>query len=109
MKEFKHEVPDYVSKGLDTLGQMIAELKKVPNPCENNSAVFENKTFSMRAFYWGEDESIGVLPNFKYKDFEVSWYKYLGRSMTQSREMNPEDFSKILVDCINSLGEEHES
>ena len=99
----KHGVPDYVVVGLNVLGQVIKLFSLGENPCENNSSEFSNSTFSMRAFYWGDDSKTVQIPNFKYKDFEVSWYKYLGRGMEQSREISEEEFRTIFKECLNSL------
>lgn len=41
-------------------------------------------------------------PNFKYKNIEISWYKYLGRGM-DIPEMTYEELDEMLNDCIKSL------
>lgn len=74
------------------------------NPTENNGSEFTNDTFEMRAFDWSEPEE--YEPNFKYGDFEVSWYKYLGRGMETNREISPQEINEMLIACLKSL--EHE-
>ena len=71
------------------------------NPTENNGSEFVNDTFEMRAFDWSGPEE--YTPNFKYKDFEVEWYKNLGRGMEKNRDITPEEINIMLVDCLNSL------
>ncbi len=71
------------------------------DPTENNGSDFTNDTFEMRAFDWSDPEE--YEPNFKYKDFEVEWYKYLGRAMETNREITPDEINKMLVECLKSL------
>lgn len=44
-----------------------------------------------------------VVPNFKYKDFEIRWYKYLGRSTSMNKLIDANEFSKILDRCLESV------
>lgn len=41
-------------------------------------------------------------PNFWYKplNFQVTWYKYIGRSTKVNRELNSEEFEKMRRDCL---------
>jgi len=75
------------------------------DPTENNGSEFINDTFEMRAFDWSEPEV--YAPNFKYKDFEVEWYKYLGRGTEVNRPITPDEINEMLKDCLNSLEEEN--
>jgi hypothetical protein len=45
-------------------------------------------------------------PNFKYKptNYELSWYKHIGRGMLANREISVEDFYRIINTCILSIG-----
>lgn len=67
--------------------------------------VFENDTFVVRPYYWGDDKDVAVLPNFVYKpeNVEISWYKYPMRDAYSSIELTPEKFEKILSACEQSL------
>lgn len=71
------------------------------DPTKNNGSEFINNTFEMRAFDWSDPEV--YAPNFKYKDFEVQWYKYLGRGMETNREIMPNEINSMLIDCLKSL------
>lgn len=44
-------------------------------------------------------------PNFKYRDFEVRWYKHLHRGTACNREISSSEFSEILQRCLKSLVE----
>ena len=66
---------------------------------------FENDVFSIRPYYWGEDETIANLPNFVYKPtgFSISWYKYPMRDAYASDDISDEEFLAILNHCEESL------
>ena len=66
---------------------------------------FENDTFILRAYYWGEDDALAKLPNFVYKPtgLEIRWYKYPMRDAYSNQDVNIEDFRMILQDCARSL------
>ena len=66
---------------------------------------FENDTFIIRPYYWGDDEDIAKLPNFEYKPtgFTISWYKYPMRDAYASHDISTEEFLAILKVCEDSL------
>lgn len=68
---------------------------------------YENDTFIVRAYYWGEDEDIAALPNFVYKPtgLEISWYKYPMRDAYSNQDVSLEQFVEILADCERSMKE----
>ena len=70
-----------------------------------NDWFFENDTFIVRSYYWGEDETIAALPNFVYKpaNIEISWYKYPMRDAYCNKDVDIETFKSILIDCEKSL------
>lgn len=44
-----------------------------------------------------------VLPNFRYGDLEIRWYKYIGRGMSVNREVTREELRRIFRKCRQSL------
>ena len=66
---------------------------------------FENDTFIIRPYYWGDDEDIAELPNFEYKPtgFTISWYKYPMRDAYASHDISNEEFLAIIKACEDSL------
>ena len=85
---------------------------------------YENDTFSMFPYYWGDcdceetiqqDEKspnishkegcVMARPNFYYKPTEVSveWYKYALRDSYANREVKPDEWRKIMSECIKSV------
>ena len=75
---------------------------------DSTDLVFENETFSIRPYYWGDDETIAELPNFVYKPtgFTISWYKYPFRDAYASHDISDETFYEMLKDCERSLRKE---
>lgn len=72
----------------------------------NTGATFDNDIFTIRPYYWGDDESIAELPNFIYKpsNIEINWYKYPLRDSYINTEITIEDFRDIIHKCIESVG-----
>ncbi len=85
-------------------------------------ADFVNEVFSMFPYYWGDcacpsswetgDHLEGcpeLKPNFEHKKsgLTVDWYKYIGRGMDIDNPNNA-DWTKVLAECINSIGGSYE-
>ena len=66
---------------------------------------FENDTFIIRPYYWGEDEEIAQLPNFVYKPtgLEIKWYKYPMRDAYSNQDIDIESFKAVLRRCEESM------
>ena len=66
---------------------------------------FENDVFTLRAYYLGEDRTLGELPNFVYKptNLIISWYKYPMRDSYSNQDISLEDFRTILNKCKESI------
>ena len=75
------------------------------SPFLNTGNIYRNDTFEVRSYYWGDDENLMRLPNFKYKDFEVRWYKHSNRCTTASKdsELTLDFLAEMVEDCISSL------
>lgn len=76
--------------------------KKYSSPFRNTGNSFKNDVFEVSAYYWGADEKEMEKPNFKYKNIEISWYKYLGRGM-DIPEITYEELDDMLNECLKSL------
>ncbi len=44
-----------------------------------------------------------MQPNFKCGDFEVRWYKYLGRGMSMNRVVDANEFFELIDKCLASV------
>ena len=83
--------------GFDVYGYMVDHESDYPS--------IDNDTFTIRPYYWGDDESIMALPNFVYKPtgLEIQWYKYPMRDAYSNQDVDLETFKKILEECSKSL------
>ena len=80
-----------------------ATQKEVVSPFDNTGGeTYDNKVFSVHSYSWTDDDQ---PYNFKYKDIEVRWYKYLGRGMRLNREVTLEEIEELLINCLESLEE----
>lgn len=82
------------------------------NPCSNCGQVFECPTFSIRSYCWCEGDipghENGCPPNFKYKNFEVVWYKQHERGASQNRNISKKELLEMFDDCMNAIEKEKE-
>lgn len=55
---------------------------------------------------WHKNDCLTIKPNFLFKPngFEIQWYKYPLRDAYMNQNITLEEFRKIVLDCINSLG-----
>ena len=102
-----YECPRYITALLEAVNAVL-EIKmwnkyqeEYSSPFANTGNVFENETFKVEAYSWNDDYEQPY--NFKYKDIEISWYKYLGRDMTINKQITPDEAIKMFDDCIDSL------
>jgi hypothetical protein len=97
------ECPTYVEAALEYLAESFFYNKNISdeNPFRNTGAQWANSVFEVNAYNW--DEESNQLFNFKYKDIEISWYKYLGRGMSINREVSEEECWKMLKACVESI------
>jgi hypothetical protein len=75
--------------------------KEMDSPFSNTGARWECDTFKLEAYSWNDEYEQPY--NFKYKDIEVSWYKYFGRGMSVNKEVAYDEVQKMIVDCLNAL------
>lgn len=76
------------------------------DPEEDYITYFENDTFILMPYYWGNDDYFCELPNFIHKPtgFELSWYKYALRDSYMNKNITFEELMVIMEDCKRSLG-----
>lgn len=67
---------------------------------------FENDTFIIMPYYWGDDDYISGLPNFVYKPtgFSLSWYKYALRDSYMNHNITKQKLEEYMIECKKSLG-----
>ena len=105
----EYSCPEFIEAGLKHLSNEIERVewnitqKEYDSPIYNNSEHYKTDIFTMDSYYWGDDESIEQIPNFKHGDFEVRWYKYLGRGMSMNKEIDANKFFEIIDLCLKSV------
>ena len=75
--------------------------KYYDSPFSNTGNSFKNDIFGVEAYSWDDDYEQPY--NFKYKDIEISWYKYLGRDTSINKEISEKEAVDMYKICLNSL------
>ena len=85
---------------LDYHGIVIGE-----SEYETDRGGYENETFVINPYYWGDNDDIAEEPNFIYKPtgYEIQWYKYPLRDAYANKKLTYSEFAQIIDDCINSI------
>ena len=84
------------------------------DPWRNTGNVegYKNDTFEVHAYDWGwdyDDSNPRPQPvNFKWKDLEITWYKYCGRGLWTNRPTSHDELAEMLEECLESLRKEDE-
>jgi len=75
------------------------------NPFDNTAENYKNKIFEVISYDWSEDYESGIIQpyNFKWRNLEVKWYKYLGRGMECNRQISNDEISTMLNECLESI------
>ena len=71
---------------------------------------FSNDFFTIRSYYWGDDEDEMEKPNFEIpsENFSLTWYKYPFRGSYSSEKLTPKRWNDLIQKCIKSLEETNE-
>lgn len=103
--------------GFDTYGRPCFEGLK-PYVLHDGTSGCDFGDFLVRAYYWGDNETLFKLPNFedRKRDIKIHWYKYPLRGNYCNQEMDFDGFCemvddfeqtvKALVDDIPQPGED---
>lgn len=70
------------------------------SPFGNTGNRFKNDVFEVQAYSWNEEEQ---KYNFKWRDIEISWYKYLARGLSSNKDLKPDEIARMLNECLDSL------
>jgi hypothetical protein len=105
------ECPDYIVALIEFLASevCISEWNRTQDeqafdkPTNNSGSRWANDTFSLRAYYWGDDEAEQAKPNFACGDFGVRWYKHARRGTTMNREVTPAEAVAFFERCLASI------
>ena len=102
--DYQRDFLEFLTRsGFDVYGHIDNE--KLWEFWSDDDFCFENDTFILRPYYWGDRDDIPGLPNFVYKpeSLEIRWYKYPFRGAFANKKVSEEEFQDILAECEKSL------
>ena len=101
------EVPRYEFEDilLPLMEEVGVGLRGYDRDMDETYATFDNDVFTIRPYYWGEDDKIAQLSNFVYKptNFQIQWYKYPLRDSYMNQDISVEQFKEIIENCKKSI------
>lgn len=99
--------PNWIIALLEAIDEELTRImwnvnqKDFASPFKNTGNKFKNDTFEVIAYDW--DEESNQRFNFKWKDVEISWYKYLGRCTEINDDYEERYIIQMFNECIESL------
>lgn len=104
-KEF--EVPQIWDAALESVRHTLdivmwnIHQKEYSSPFGNTGNSFKCDTFEVEAYSWNDE--VEQPYNFKWRDVEISWYKYHGRGMSANKKLSPDLAAEMLKECTAAL------
>lgn len=99
----EHQTSELVRAALSRIGDELDRVmwnihqEEYSGPFGNTGESFVCDTFAVHAYSWSDDQQPF---NFKWRDVEISWYKYMGRGMSSNKPLTPDLISEMLDDCL---------
>lgn len=90
-----HDLPESFEAALTLLACAIEDAHGI-NPGNNSAERFDCPVFQMAAYDWSECRDW----NFRWRDVEVSWYKYMGRGMTSNIQLTTRHALDMIAECL---------
>ena len=103
---FQQDCPEWIIALLRDLNRHLKRVmwninqEEYESPFENTGNVFVGENFEVHAYNWND---VGQPFNFKYKNIEISWYKYLGRGTTINGFYEPREIIEMYNVCLNEI------
>lgn len=103
------DLPNYVQAAFRLIDEELYRVmwninqEEFESPFDNTGNSFKNDVFEVEAYSW--DDEYDQKYNFKWRDYEVRWYKHSRRDPQENREISPEECSKMLEECLKSIRE----
>lgn len=88
----------FIEDAVTVIGSTLGAVLGI-NPTNNSAEKYENEVFSMAAYDWSEERHW----NFRWRDFEMSWYKYIGRGVEVNRPLSAEEIVEMIQECVGSV------
>lgn len=77
------------------------EQREYASPFGNTGNEFQCPEFKVEAYSWNDDYEQPF--NFKWRDLEISWYKWFGRGTSSNVEITPDRASEMLDSCLAAV------
>ena len=106
-KPSSFDVPEYVLAALMYIDNELSRImwninhKEFESPLTNSANSYKNEVFEMEAYSW--DDEYDQPYNFKWKDYEISWYKHFRRIPKSNRQISPDECAIMLDECLKSI------
>lgn len=103
---FQQDCPEWIIALLKDLNRHLKRVmwninqEEYESPFENTGNDFVGENFEVHAYNWND---VGQPFNFKYKNIEISWYKYLGRGTTINGFYEPREIIEMYNVCLNEI------
>ena len=95
----------YIDDVLDNC-MFNANGEEYESPFSDTGNSFKCDTFEVRAYDWDWDAREDSTPqpfNFKWRDIEVTWPKYVSRGPKTNRKVSPDEISEMLDECVEAI------
>jgi hypothetical protein len=103
----KYECSNLLQAALDMIDKELCRImwninqEEYKSPFQNTANSFKCDIFEVEAYSWNDDYKQKY--NFKYRDIEISWYKYLGRGTSINRLISNDKIEILLEECLEAL------
>lgn len=81
---------------IDNYGFPSKKSEFLENYWNDKSQAYVTPVFTIRPYYWGDDDKIAALPNLVCNNIQINWYKYFDRDSYCNIDITPEIFKKII-------------
>lgn len=105
--EYGYDCPEYIVALLRYIEWKLCismwnlNQEEFDSPFQNTGNKYKNNIFEVEAYSWDDEETQEY--NFKYKDIEITWYKYLGRNTRINKKITFKEAEDMFNDCVQSI------
>ena len=97
-----------IKEDLDRVYWNVYQKDYEDTPFQNTGNIegFKTDVFEAHAYDWNWDYEDGPSPqpvNFKWRDLEITWYKWYGRGIGTNRSVTHDELALMLEECLESL------
>lgn len=97
----EYEAPGWLQRIVLGIGGVLEGLGICDyNPTGNYGEQYDNDVFYIESYSWDDDPQ---ACNFAWRDFKMSWYKWIGRGTTVNRVMEKDEARTMMLECLESI------